>query len=197
MDLIAIDGHKPKRMTPKRERQIYRLLNDVTGILDKDTLVKVLSVNEGPEKGPDFLAVNKKGHLLLGEVKRGGLPSSAWAQAKQYAKRFAKLREKQLDEELAKAGKRGRIRMALKGFLNERARRAFLNPSRRKLQLVFVAEHFGDHILRRATHATLGAGLRARVTDVKCVELRTYRVHGGGSFAVASVVGGRRRRLRR
>ena len=71
-----------------------------------------------------------------------------------------------------------------------------LNPSRRKLQLVFVAEHFSDRVLRATTRAGLGSILRTSVTDIKCIELRTYRVPRKATLAVASVVAGRHRRLR-
>ena len=197
MEVIALDGSRAKRIRPKREPELYRLLRRKPEILDKDTQVRMLYVNRGPEKGPDFLAVNKQGDLLLGEVKRGALPRGAWFQAKQYAKRFAKMPEAAIDAELKKVRIHKGIRRAMRGFLGSTALRALLNPSRRKIQLVFVAEHFADRTLQVANRGALGAILRAAVKDVKCVELRVYRVPRTRTVAVASVIGGRRRRLRR
>lgn len=196
MELVAVEGARATRIRPRRERDIYALLRKRPELFDKDTQLHVLYVNRGPEKGPDFIAVNKRGHLLLGEVKLRGLPVGAWAQAKQYAKRFAKMRERAIDAELAKAGV-PRLRETLRGFLGPTAFQALLNPTRCKLQLVFVAEHFSDGVLRTMTRPALGSILRASVTDIKCIELRTYRVPRKTTLAVASVVAGRHRRLRR
>jgi hypothetical protein len=196
MELVAVEGAKAKRIRPKRERELYTLLRRCPELFDKETQFRVLYVNEGPEKGPDFVAVNKRGHLLLGEVKRGGLPVAAWSQAKAHAKRFAKMREAALNAELAKAGVQ-ELRRELRGFLGSTEFNALLNPSRRKLQLVFVAEAFSDDVLRRTKRAALGSILRAKVTDVKCIEIHTYRVPARATLAIASAVAGAHRRVRR
>jgi len=152
-------------------------------------------MNRGPEKGADFVAVNKKGHLLLGEVKRGALSVSAWAQAKQYAKRFAKMREHAIDAEPAKARVSG-LPETLRAFLGSTAFQALLNPARRKVQLVFVAEYFSGRVLQATTRAALGPILRKRVSGIKFIELPTYGVPRKATLAVASVVAGSHRRLK-
>ncbi|MBI4588016.1 MAG: hypothetical protein HY725_04210 [Candidatus Rokubacteria bacterium] len=197
MQLVAVEGARPKRVAPRREREIYCLLRVNPELFEKDTQFKLLYVNKRAEKGPDFVAVNRKGHLLLGEVKKGGLPTSAWSQAKRYAKRFANMREAELNIQLARSGISKKVRDLLRGFLSSTGFAALLNPSRRKLHLVFVAEAFSDRILRATTRDSLGRVLRSKVKDVKCVELRTYRVPRAATLAIASVVGGRRRRFRR
>jgi hypothetical protein len=200
MRLVAVDGPEPKVVRPKREAEIYALLERCPELFEKNTLFKVLSVNVRTEKGPDFIAVNHKGHLVIGEIKRGSMPVAGWVQAKQYAKRLGEMRERELDAYIAKrqAGQNPRpLRSMTKGFLGLTARAAFFNPSRRRVQLILVAEGFSDSLLRTATRARLGARLRKIVRDVKCVQPRTYRVRSRSTFAVASVVGGRSRRLRR
>jgi len=71
MRLVAIKGPEPKRVSPKRETEIYTLLERYPGLFEKGTLFRLLSVNVRTEKGPDFIAVNHKGHLIIGEIKRG------------------------------------------------------------------------------------------------------------------------------
>jgi hypothetical protein len=200
MRFVAIDGPEPRHVHPKREDEIYALLLRRPELLEKNTLFKVLSINVRTEKGPDFIAVNHKGHLIIGEIKRGGMPAGGWAQAKRYAKLLGRMREAELEHYIADrtAGKdTPSLRHATKGFLGPTARAAFFRPSRRRVQLLLVAEHFSDSLLRSATRAKLGARLRELVRDVKCVEIRTYRVRSRSTFGIASVVSGRSRRLRK
>jgi len=125
----------------------------------------MLCLNKGPEKGPDFIAVNQKGHLLLGEIKRGPMSAVAWHQAKEYARRFGELRKDQLGASLNKAGLSRPLKEAIRGFLGGTAKRALLNPSRRKLQLVLVAESFSDQMLRIASLDNLGSTLKKLRTE--------------------------------
>ena len=199
MRVVAIKGPTPRHVRPGREAEIYGLLNGCPDLFEKNTLFKVLSINLRTEKGPDFIAVNHKGHLIIGEVKRGGMPTGGWVQAKRYAKMLGNMRESELEQyiENRAAGKRPQSLQGLtKGFLGPTARAAFFNPSRRRVQLILVAEDFSDSILRSATRARLGARLRQLVRDVKCVQVRTYRVRSRSTFGIASVVSGRSRRLR-
>jgi hypothetical protein len=200
MRLVAISGPEPKRVSAKRETEIYALLQRYPGLFEKGTLFRLLSVNVRTEKGPDFLAVNHKGHLIIGEIKRGGLPPGAWAQVKYYAKRLGRMRELELERYIANRSseKDARtLRDLTRGFLGPTARAAFFNPSRRRVQLLLVAEDFPDVVLRNATRAKLGTRLREIVRDVKCVQVRTYRVRSRSTFGIASVVSGRGRRLRK
>jgi hypothetical protein len=200
MRVVAIDGPTPKHVHPKREAEIYALLEGCPELFEKNTLFRVLSINVRTEKGPDVIAVNQKGHLIIGEVKRGGMPVGGWAQAKRYAKLLGRMRETELDQYIANRSSErhtGLLRAMTKGFLGPTARAAFFNPSRRRVQLVLVAEGFSDSVLRSATRAKLGARLREVVRDVKCVQVRTYRVRSRSTFGIASVVSGRSRRLRK
>lgn len=197
MRLIAIDGPEPKRVRPSREAEIYALLHRHPELFEKGTLFRLLSVNVQTEKGPDFLAVNRKGHLIIGEIKRGGLHLGALAQAKYYAKRLGRMREAELNNYLARRADTRFLRDLTRGFLGPTARAAFFNPSRRKVQLLLVAEDFPDLVLRNATRSKLGKRLREFVKDIKCVQIRTYRVRARSTLAIASVVSGWRRRLRK
>lgn len=200
MRVVAIEGPAPRHVRPRREAEIYALLQGCPELFEKNTLFKVLSVNVRTEKGPDFIAVNHKGHLIVGEVKRGGMPAGGWAQAKRYAKLLGRMREADLDQYIAKRADSKHVpqlRGVTKGFLGPTARAAFFNPSRRRVQLLLVAETFSDSLLRSATRARLGARLRELVRDVKCIQVRTYRVRSQSTFGIASVVSGRSRRLRR
>jgi len=200
MQLVAIDGAKPKHVHPKREAEIYALLKGCPELLERNTLFRVLSINVRTEKGPDFIAVNRKGHLVIGEVKRGGMREGGWAQAKRYAKLLGGMREEELDqyiEDRALGHDTPSLRSLTKGFLGPTARDAFFSPSRRRVQLLLVAEQFSDALLRTATRARLGARLRRLIRDVKCVEIRTYHVRSRSTFGIASVVSGRSRRLRK
>jgi hypothetical protein len=199
MRVVAIKGARPKHVQPERESEIYALLHGCPDLFEKGSLFRVLSLNVRTEKGPDFIAVNHRGHLVLGEVKRAGMSAGGWAQVKQYAKLLGKMRERELDDYISRRnGKipKPTLRQLTKGFLGPTARDAFFNPSRRRVQLILVAETFSDSILRSATRARLGARLRRLVRDVKCVQLRTYQVRARSIFGVASVVSGRSRRLR-
>jgi hypothetical protein len=200
MRLVAIKGPEPKRVSPKRETEIYALLHRYPGLFEKGTLFRLLSVNVRTERGPDFIAVNHKGHLIIGEIKRGVLPGTAWTQVKHYAKRLGRMREQELERYIANRGKptnKRSLRDLTRGFLGPTARAAFFYPARRRVQLLLVAEDFSDAVLRNATRVKLGARLRALVRDVKCVQLRTYRVRSRSTFGIASVVSGRGRRLRK
>jgi hypothetical protein len=176
MRLVSMTGPHPKRIPLKRERMIYKLL----------------SLNTGPEKGPDFVAANKRGHLVLGEIKRGSLRPDAWPQIQTYAKKFGEMRWRELD-----AAIKGVTKKELQGFLSRTAWNAFFSPSRRKLQLVLIAEDFSDQVLRRAARKNLNARLQRVVKDVKCIQIQTFHVKGHGEIAVASGLSGRRRKLRR
>ncbi|MBI5622996.1 MAG: hypothetical protein HY924_04370 [Elusimicrobia bacterium] len=197
MLLVSMKGAQPKPVHFRREKDIYALLKNQPHILEKETQYRMLLINKGPEKGPDFIAVNRRGHLLLGEVKKGPLSLVAWRQIRRYAKRFCKMRKDDLNGVLVKAGI-GPLQKTLKGkrLLSSTGWKALLNPSRRKLQLVLVAEGFSDRVLQGMSHDLLGNPLRSKVKDVKCVELRMYRVSGSTQFAIASVIAGNRRQLR-
>ncbi len=155
MRLAAVEPAtpKPRRVHVSREKAIYALLERTPELLEKKAQFRLLSINKGPEKGPDFVAVNKKGHLVLGEIKRGSLSIRAWGQVKTYAKRFAKMRHRELNEELSGALRGRDIRRSLPGFLGSTAWRALLNPSSRRLQLVLVAKGFSDRVLRSIARA--------------------------------------------
>lgn len=199
MRVVAIKGAGPKHIQPERESEIYALLHGCPDLFEKGSLFRVLSLNVRTEKGPDFIAVNHRGHLVLGEVKRGGMSAGGWAQAKRYAKLLGQMRESELEGYISSRSRdkgKSTLRQLTKGFLGPTARAAFFNPSRRRVQLILVAEAFSDSILRSATRARLGARLHRLVRDVKCVQLRTYQVRSRSTFGVASVVSGRSRRLR-
>jgi len=87
MKVIKIAKAKPRRVPFGRERDIYALFEAMPEILEKPTLFRPLCINKGPEKGPDFIAVNKKGHLLIGEIKNRSFRTDGWIQAKRYASR--------------------------------------------------------------------------------------------------------------
>ena len=197
MKVYRIEKANPKRVPFGREKDIYALFKAMPQVLEKPTLFRLLYMNKGPEKGPDFVAVNKKGHLLLGEIKNRSFRIDGWTQAKRYAKRFSKMREDELDIELCKVRAGTSVRRAVKGFLDPTAKRALLNPSRRKLQIVLVAERFSDKVLRRTHRKDLGAPLKSKVKDVKCIEVQTFAVPQAAKFAVAAVISGKRRKLRR
>jgi len=197
MKVIKIAKAKPRRVPFGQERDIYALFEAMPEVLEKPTLFRPLCINKGPEKGPDFIAVNKKGHLLIGEVKNRSFRTDGWIQAKRYAKRFAEMREAELNTELRRAGMHVGIRKAVKGFLGSTAKRALLNPSRRRLQIILVAESFSDKILHSTRRDDLGAPLKSKVKDVKCIVVRMYAVPRAARFAIATVISGKRRKLRR
>jgi hypothetical protein len=197
MKVIKIAKAKPRRVPFWRERDIYALFAAMPEVLEKPTLFRLLSINKGPEKGPDFIAVNKKGHLLIGEIKNRSFRTDGWIQAKHYAKRFAKMREPALDTELGRAGVHAGIRKAVKGFLGSTAMRALLNPSGRRLQSILVAESFSDKVLRSTRRDDLGVPLKSKVKDVKCIVVRMFAVPRAARFAIATVITGKRRKLRR
>ena len=131
MRVVAIDGPTPQHVRPGREAEIYGLLHGCPDLFEKNTLFKVLSINVRTEKGPDFIAVNHKGHLIIGEVKRGGMPASGWVQAKRYAKMLGRMREPELEQYIGnrETGKHPQsLRGLTKGFLGPTARAAFFNP---------------------------------------------------------------------
>lgn len=195
MQLISMTGPRPKRIPHKplrRERMIYKLLDKAPDLLEKGTQLKLLSLNTRHEKGPDFVGANKRGQLVLGEIKKGSLRPDAWPQIQGYATEFAQMRSRKLDEAIQDNAK-----MELRGFLSRTAWNAFFNPSRRRLQLVLIAEDFSDKILRRATKKNLWSKLQKVVKDVKCIQIQTFAVKGHGEIAVAAGLSGRRRKLRR
>jgi len=197
MKVYRIEKAKPKRVPFGQEKDIYALFEAMPEVLEKPTLFRLLYINKGPEKGPDFIAVNKKGHLLLGEIKNRSFRIDGWIQAKRYAKRFAKMREDELNNELSKVGAGTSVRRAVKGFLGSTAKAALLNPSRRRLQIILVAESFSDKVLRITHRDDLGAPLKSKVKDVKCIVVQTFVVPRAAKFAVAAVISGKRRKLRR
>ena len=85
----------------------------------------------------------------------------------------------------------------MKGFLDPTAKRALLNPSKRRLQIILVAEGFSDKVLRSTRRDNLGSPLKSKVKDVKCIEVQTFAVPRAAKFAVAAVISGKRRKLRR
>jgi hypothetical protein len=107
------------------------------------------------------------------------------------------MREAELDIELCRTGTITGIRKAVKGFLGLTALQALLNPSRRKLQIVLVAESFSDKVLRSTHRDDLGAPLKSKVKDVKCIAVQTFFVPRAAKFAIATVISGKRRKLRR
>lgn len=193
MKLVSVKGAHPTRIPLKRERKIYDLLHRVPGLLEKGTQLRLLSLNTGPEKGPDFVAVNQRGHLVLGEIKKSSLRPNAWPQIKGYAKKYGKMRWKELDAKFNIT-----TNQLLRRFLHRTAAwSALRSPVRRKIQLVLMAESFSDKALRAAAARNLGAGLKKKVKDVKCIEIQMYRVKGPADIVAVSVVSGRRRKLRR
>src|SRR5262245_13693838 len=150
MRVVAIKGPVPKHVRPEREAEIYGLLHGCPDLFEKGTLFRVLSINVRTEKGPDFIAVNHKGHLIIGEIKRGGMPKGGWSQAKRYAKLLGRMRESNLEQYISdrnSGSAKKSLRQVTKGILGRTARDAFFNPSRRRVQLILVAEAFSDAIL--------------------------------------------------
>jgi len=107
------------------------------------------------------------------------------------------MREDELDTELHRAGTITGIRKAVKGFLGSTATRALINPSRRRLQIVLVAESFSDKVLRRTRRDDLGVPLKSKVKDVKCIAVHMFLVPRASKFAIATIISGKRRKLRR
>ncbi|MCX5795095.1 MAG: hypothetical protein NTY77_06350 [Elusimicrobia bacterium] len=202
MRVIALNGPKPKRILPTRERKLYALLKEHPEILEKDSHFRLLSINRRSEKGPDFIGVNNKGHMIIGEVKLRGLHQGAWDQAKSYAKRVGRMRENELDQYIksrvkAGRGEAGSLRDLTRGLLGPAARLAFFNPSHRRVQLLLVAEDFPDDVLRDADRCNLGQNLRGLVKDVKCVQVQLYQAPARSTLAITSVLSGRHRRVKK
>lgn len=198
MRLKAIKGSRVKRISARYEKDIYELLHHNPDLLEDNTQWRFLGLNKGPEKGPDFIAVNRMGDLLLGEIKCPNMRREAWPQIKKYALHFSRMREAALNKAIAgKEARSNPLKKIISGFLNKTGRSAIINPSRRKLQLVLIAENFSDDNLRLMNINTLGKMLRKSVKDVKCIEIQVYKTSERGNFVITSIVSGRRRKLRR
>jgi hypothetical protein len=178
----------------KRERHIYKLLDEAPGLLEKGSRFRLLRLNSRAEKGPDFIGFNKRGHLILGEIKAGSLRANAWRQVKRYAKQFAIKRRKDL-EKIVDRKRFPSLKHAYGNFLSRKAQRALLNPAKRRRQLVLVEERFSDKILARVKREKMNAQLQRYVKDVKCLAVQVYEVPGPGSVAVTEVLSGKWKKL--
>jgi len=194
MKVFNITGPVLRSQQFSREPKIYKLLNENPELLEKNSQFRLLKINKRSEKGPDFIAINKKGHLIVGEIKAGTLPSVAVKQLKGYAIRFSEMRKDELDREIS-GHKFPSLRKAYKGFLPKKAQTALLNPSRRRLQLVLVAERFSDKALKEADLQKLPNKLRKVIKDIKCLQLQLFRNNGAKVIAVGEVISGNNRRL--
>lgn len=197
MNAFTLQGKRLRCLPFHRERRIYRLFSKIPALLDRSAQFRLLALNVGPEKGPDFLGLNDRGHLVIGEIKKGTMGRGGLIQARCYAKLFLTMRQRDLDGIVAGGGCYPSIRAATKNFLSRTAQSALRNPSRRRIQIVLVAERFSDTFLRDATRDRLGRTLRRAVKDIKAVAVQLLRVAPSREIVVAEVVGGRRRRLGR
>jgi hypothetical protein len=195
MKAFFIGGHPLKSKSFSRERKIYRLLAKIPGLLEKDTQFRPLKINVGPERGPDFIGLNKKGHLIIGEIKKGTLRRVAWKQVKTYAKKIGKMHKKELESAIYKDGNSMSLKSIYKGFLSKTAQLAFLNPSRRCVQLVLVAERFSDRVLREIHHQKIGHKLDEIVKDVKCLEVNLFKIDSNKTIVISEIILGNRRKL--
>lgn len=195
MKAFLTTGEQLKQKRFRREKKIYGLLGRIPGLMEKSSQFRFLSINTGPEKGPDFIGLNKKGHLILGEIKAGPLRHEAWNQLKIYGKKFMRMRKNELERVVYRGGIYRTLRGAYKGFLSKTAQMAFLNPSRRRLQFVLVAERFSDRTLKEINSRKIGRKLHNAVKDIKCLEVCLFRIGSGKTIAVAKIVAGDRRKL--
>lgn len=195
MKAFFIDGRPLKHKKFSREKRIYKLLANIPGLLEKDSQFRLLSINVGPEKGPDFVGLNKRGHIILGEIKAGSLRRDAWKQLKVYGKKFGAMRKAELERVICKGGIFNSLRSAYKRFLSKTAQSAFLNPARRRIQLVLVAERFSDKTLVEINRQKMGRKLRNIVKDIKCLEVRLFKVDTSKIIAVAEIISGNKRKL--
>src|SRR3989338_6990408 len=197
MKAFFTSGEPLKQRRFTREKKIYRLLGRIPSLMEKDSQFRLLSINIGPEKGPDFIGLNKKGHLILGEVKAGSLRNDAWTQVKTYGKKYMKMRQKELEQIVSRGGTYKSLCNAYKGFLSKTAQMALLNPSRRRLQFVLVAERFSDGVLNKINSRNMGYKLRNAVKDIKCMEVCCFKIGAGKTIAVAKIILGSKRKLSR
>lgn len=192
-----MDGRPLKYKKFRREKKIYKLLRNIPDLLEKDTQFRPLSINVGPEKGPDFVGLNKKGHLIIGEIKIGTLDRVAWKQVKTYGKKIGKMRQEELESDIYRGRNNKSLRSEYKGFLSKKAQSAFLNPSRRRIQLVLVAERFSDRVLTEINRQKMSQKLGKIVKDVKCLEVRLFKVDSNKTIVVSEIILGNKRKLAR
>jgi hypothetical protein len=188
------DGRQLGTKQFPREKKMYKLLAKIPGLLESKSQFRPLRINKRAEKGPDFIAINKKGHLILGELKVGTLAYVAVNQMKRYARRFIKMRQKDLEKQIDKK-EYSSLQEAYKNFLPKKARNALLNPSRRRLQLVLVAERFSDNALKEVNRLMPRGKLRKSVKDIKCLKLQLFRSNSAKAIAVGEIISGNKRRL--
>jgi hypothetical protein len=150
---------------------------------------RILSANKGPEKGPDFIGINRQGQLVLGEIKAGPLNRGRLASNQG-------LRE-EVWEHVRRGGRFTSLGSAGRNLLSSKAKRALYYPSRRRLQLVLVAEMFSDQVLREIEKKGRTVSIRRFVKDVKCVEMQVFKVRAIGTIVAAAIVSGRARQLGR
>lgn len=192
-----MDGRPLKYKKFRREKKIYKLLSRIPGLMEKNSQFRFLSINIGPEKGPDFIGLNKKGHFILGEIKAGSLGYGAWGQLKTYGKKFMGMRQKELERIVYRGGIYKSLRSAYKGFLSKTAQMAFLNPARRRLQFVLVAERFSDRTLTEINFRKMGRKLRNAVKDVKCLKVCLFKADSSKTIVVSEIILGNKRKLAR
>ena len=197
MRVVGGDGKLIKPLRVERERRMYELIRRNSELLESSSQFRLLTANKGPEKGPDFIGVNRRGQLVLGEIKAGPLRADAWRQVKGYANRFRKMRKQELERHIIHGGMYSSLDVAGRNLLSSTAKRALLNPSLRRLQLVLVAESFSDRVLEEIRKKGRKATIRRFVKDVKCVEMQVFKIRKKGTIATVTVIAGRARRLRK